>query len=185
MAQKWRSRGAGQGPRKPPPLDAAALERLGLRYVERYATTRAKLSEYLTRKLRERGWEGAVEPPVHALAERFAELGYVNDGEFATSRAAALGRRGFGPRRVAASLHQAGIAPEDAEAAHILAREAAWGSALDFARRKRIGPFAAMVPDRPAREKAMAAMARAGHDFATARRIVMADPGCVPEEDDA
>ena len=44
--------------RQPPPLDAAALERLALRYVERFATTRGRLTDYLTRKIRERGWEG-------------------------------------------------------------------------------------------------------------------------------
>ena len=48
-------------PRRPlPPLDQPALERAALRYVERYATTRAKLVAYLTRKLRERGADGAV-----------------------------------------------------------------------------------------------------------------------------
>ena len=38
-----------------PPLDAAALERLALRYVERFATTRGKLTDYLRRKIREIG----------------------------------------------------------------------------------------------------------------------------------
>jgi len=37
-----------------PPLDAEGLERLGLFYAGRYATTRAKLADYLRRKLRER-----------------------------------------------------------------------------------------------------------------------------------
>jgi regulatory protein len=39
-----------------PPLDQAALQELALRYVGKYATTRAKLRAYLGRKLRERGW---------------------------------------------------------------------------------------------------------------------------------
>ncbi|HYZ48955.1 MAG TPA: RecX family transcriptional regulator, partial [Sphingomonas sp.] len=58
MAQSWRSGpGAGRA-RGAAPLDAPALERFALRYVERYATTRARLADYLSRKLRERGWAG-------------------------------------------------------------------------------------------------------------------------------
>ncbi|KTW08260.1 RecX family transcriptional regulator, partial [Sphingomonas sanguinis] len=38
------------------------LERLALRYVERFATTEGKLVDYLTRKLRERGWAGEGAP---------------------------------------------------------------------------------------------------------------------------
>ena len=50
-----------------PPLDAEALEQAALSYAGRYATTRAKLAAYLARKLRERGWNGAGEPPVGRL----------------------------------------------------------------------------------------------------------------------
>ena len=51
-------------PRRPvPPLDRAALERLALRYVERFATTRGRLTDYLKRKIRERGWDGDAGRP--------------------------------------------------------------------------------------------------------------------------
>ena len=53
------------------PLDAAALDRIALRYVERFATTRARLADYLRRKIRERGWDGEPVDPA-AIAERFA-----------------------------------------------------------------------------------------------------------------
>ncbi|MBY0519066.1 MAG: hypothetical protein K2P79_01420 [Sphingomonas sp.] len=51
------------------------------------------------------------------------------------------------------------------------------GPALTFARKRRIGPFAATLADRPQREKQLAAMLRGGHDFDTARRIVAMEPG--------
>jgi len=41
-----------------------------------------------------------------------------------------------------------------------------------LARRRRFGPFAAEAPDRPLREKHLAAMLRAGHRLDIARRIV-------------
>ena len=72
-----------------PPLDAASLERLALRYVERFATTRGKLVAYLARKIRERGWEGET-ADLAALADRFAERGYVNDRLFAEAKASSV-----------------------------------------------------------------------------------------------
>ena len=75
--------------RPPTPLDPARLERLALRYVERFATTRAKLRRYLERKLRERGWGADAAPDTAALVERMAALGYVDDAAFAEARVAA------------------------------------------------------------------------------------------------
>jgi len=166
-----------------PPLDADGLERAALRYVERYATSRAKLASYLRRKLRERGWEGDGEPPVERLVERMAELRYVDDRAFATARAASLGRRGYGERRVSEALRAAGIEENDAEEARDHARSGAWEAALRFAERRRIGPFATSEPDPAQRQKAMAAMLRAGHSMDVSRRLVRARPGEVPEAD--
>ena len=172
-----------RNPKVKPPYDAAALEQAALFYAGRYATTRAKLAFYLRRKLRERGWGGAGEAPVEALVERMARLGYVDDRAFASARAAALSRRGYGARRIGAALRGAGIGEEDAAEARALAADAAWAAALRFAERKRIGPFAAEAADRPEREKALAAMLRAGHPVEIARRLVAAPPGQVPQTD--
>ena len=170
--------------RKPPqPLDPASLERLALFYVGRYATTRAKLRTYLARKLRERGWIEGLADPVDSLVERLSTLGYVDDAAFAMSRAASFQRRGFGERRLAQALGAAGIAPTESEAARTQARDGALESALRFAERKRIGPFAAERPDRKSREKAFAAMIRAGHAAEVIKKIVDLAPGEVPESD--
>ena len=166
-------------PRRPlPPLDQPALERAALRYVERYATTRAKLVGYLNRKLRERGAEGAVD--VDALADRMAELRYVDDRAFAEARVASMTRRGLGARRVQDALRPAGVGAEDAGEFRETLEEGAEDAALAFARRKRIGPFAAVPVERDRREKQIAAMVRAGHAPALARRIV----GLEPSDDD-
>ena len=169
--------------RQAAPLDSDGLERLALLYAERYATTRFRLRAYLRRKLRERGWAGTGDPPLDALVERFDRLGYVDDRAFAESRAASLIRRGYGERRVAEALRAAGIESGDSEHAREEAKGEAWNAALRFARRKRIGPFAAEAPDREGRRKAFAAMLRAGHDMAHVRRLVEAAPGEIPESD--
>lgn len=165
-----------------PPLDAAGLERIALAYVGRYATTRARLTAYLRRKLGERGWSGDGAAPVDALVERCATLGYVDDRQFAVMRAASLGRRGYGARRVGDALRAAGIKAEDSAEANVAATGSAWETAVAFARRRRIGPFAAIHADADRRRKAMGAMMRAGHDFEISRRLVDAPPGADPEQ---
>ena len=169
--------------RSRPPLDAEALEQAALRYAGRYATTRAKLRAYLMRRVRERGWEGAAEPGYDGLVERMAALGYVDDRAFATARAAALGRRGYGERRVGEALRAAGIEEEDGAEARQAARDDAWTAALRFAERRRIGPFALVEADRAGRDKALAVMLRAGHPMALARKLVAARPGEIPDAD--
>jgi regulatory protein len=171
-------------PRKHPlPLDDEALEQRALAYAGRYATTRARLADYLHRKIRERGWAGSGEPPVAALVDRMAALGYVDDRAFAVARASALTRRGYGARRVREVLRAAGIGEDDRAEADDATLGSAWEAALRFAERRRIGPFAAAEPDRAAREKAMAAMLRAGHCAELARRLIRARPGQIPEPD--
>lgn len=160
-----------------PPLDEAALDRLAIGYVGRYGTTEAKLALYLRRKLRERGWEGAGDPPVAAVVARCARLGYVDDAAFAEARSQALTRRGLGARRVAQALRAAGVGETAAAPAQEAAEGAAWEAALAFARRRRLGAFATHPRDPDQRRRDLAAMVRAGHGFGVARRIVEADPG--------
>jgi len=168
-----------------PPLDPEGLERLGLHYAGRYATTRSKLAAYLVRKVRERGWSGEAAPEsvVESLVERFAGLGYVDDRAFASARAASLMRRGYGERRVEQALRAAGIGEEEGEPARTEAKEGAWAAALRFAERKRIGPWAETEPDRDTRHKAFGAMIRAGHPIDIARRLLESKPGEIPESD--
>lgn len=183
MAQSWRVKHE-RNKRPRPALDGEALERLAIFYVGRYATTRAKLRTYLARKIRERGWSEPEPAPVDRLVERISELGYVDDRAFATARAASLQRRGYGERRVSQSLRAAGIEEEDAAEAREISEAGAWEAALLFARRKRIGPFAAEEGDRAARQKAFAAMIRAGHSMDTARKLLELPVGMVPNPDE-
>lgn len=165
-------------PKRPlTPLNAADLERFALRYVERYATTRGRLADYLKRKIRERGWNGEATPELTALAQRMADLGYINDLLFAESKAGAMGRRGLGARRIGQALRHAGIEDSDLDAVAPAMEADSISSALAFARRKRIGPFAPELAERPAQEKQLAAMVRAGHAFDLARKIVRMAPG--------
>lgn len=165
------------GRRPPLPLDQPRLDELALAYVGRFATTRAKLASYLARKLRERGWEGERSPDVEAIVERLSSLGYVDDRSYANIKARSLTARGYGARRVGDALRSAGIGEEDSAEAREQAESEAVESALRYARKRRIGPFASDSPDRAQVERSLAAMVRAGHDFGLSRAILEMEPG--------
>lgn len=165
-----------------PPLDLAALERLGLRYVERFATTRGKLTDYFRRKLRERGVVEGFEPAgIDSLVEKFARLGYVDDANWAGSKASSLTRRGYGPRRVGDALRAAGIDHELAQAV-APGEDEAFAAAETYARKRRIGRFGEGEADQDVKRKQLAAMIRAGHSFDISRRFVDMRPS---ESDEA
>lgn len=167
--------------RSKPPLVAADLDRLALRYVERFATTRARLRAYLVRKLRERGWAGEGPPDPEGVAERMAERGYVDDRAFAEARVRSMARRGLGARRVAMALRHDGIDAEDSADLEETIAADAFASALAFARRRRFGPFSAGGVDRDLHKKQVAAFLRAGHPPEIALRILRMGPGEVPD----
>ena len=160
-----------------PPLNAEQLHELALRYVAKYATTRSKLGGYLRRKIRERGWAGADEPAVDALVERMARSGLVDDATYALSKARSLSERGYGAGRIGQALRASGVGEEDSVEAREFADDCSADAAIRFARRKRIGPFSNERADPKARQKALAAMVRAGHGFDVARTLVDWEPG--------
>ncbi len=165
-------------PREPRPIDAAQLQDLAVGYAARYATTAAKLRQYLGRKLRERHWTPADPPDVEALVTRITALGYVDDRAWAAAKKRDLTARGFGQGRVRGALAAAGVSRGDAGA--VLAPDDGapddpYVPAIAFARRRRFGPFAREPATDPARQaRELAAMARAGHDFTVARRVLRA-----------
>ena len=161
-----------------PPLDEGRLNELALRYVGRFATTRAKLRSYLGRKLRERGWDGVREPDPAAIAERFAKQGYIDDSSYALAKSQSLVGRGYGARRVTEALKAAGIEEEHGAEAREHAEAEEVAAALRFARRRRLGPFAESAPRDPReKQKAIAAMVRAGHRFELSKAILALPPG--------
>lgn len=166
-------------PRRPPrPLDQTRLEELAIRYVGRFSTTRAKLLAYLHRKLRERGWSGERNPDPEALADRAVRAGYVDDRGYALAKASSHVGRGLGSRRLGAALRADGVADADGADALALSDRQAVESALRLARRKRLGPFAAEPAETPReREKALAAMIRAGHSIDLAKAVLALRPG--------
>jgi regulatory protein len=167
---------------EPATLDAARLNALALGYVARFATSAGKLETYLLRKLKAPPGAGWQQPDdespdlrgeVTALVARFVAAGYVDDQAFAQARSGGLQRRGYGRRHIAQALGQAGIAAEVVATA-LPDEQAARQAALALARKRRLGPFGPTPQDRPAREKQIATLLRAGHPLDSARKLVNA-----------
>ena len=101
----------GMRSRKAEPLDGAKLLEYALRTLSRQAMSIADLRTRLCRR--------AAEPAdVDAVIERLKEPGFLNDGRFAESYAAArLENQGFGPMRVMQDLRRKRVASEVAQTA--------------------------------------------------------------------
>ncbi|MEX0341443.1 MAG: regulatory protein RecX [Erythrobacter sp.] len=168
----------GRTRRRAKPLDRTRLEELAVGYVARFATSGGKLKAYLQRKIRERGFVEEEEPDVGGIVERFAAKGYVDDEAYGRAKASDLAARGFGARRVEQALHAAGIG-DGLRQALAPAESERRSAVLVLARKRRFGPFSTngdTGPDelRKLKEKQLAAMVRAGHEFDHARRVVEA-----------
>jgi regulatory protein len=185
--------GAQSRPRRAagPPPNAARLREAALAHLARFAATEAGLRRVLERRVAR--WARAAEAegqPREAIAASTAALtaeiadiaqslvatGAVNDAAFAESRARRLARSGHSRRAIAAHLAAKGIESDTAAAALPEGEEAELLAAIAFCRRRRIGPFARVAPDAPARMKALAALARGGFAQGLARRALAMEP---------
>ncbi len=181
---------AATGKKKKTPRKATPkyLENAALYYLSRFATSAENLKRVMMRKVdRSAHYHGtdAEEGRAHVdgLIGRYLNSGLLDDAAYARSRAEGLHRRGNSARMIRAKLRQKGVADEDIENALLaLGKDggedggnAELQAAVNYARRRRLGPFAAQPPAGEQREKQLASLARAGFSYDIARRVVEAD----------
>jgi len=174
-----------------PPPNVARLREAALAHLARFAATEVGLRRILERRVAR--WARAAEAEgqsretiaasaaaltaeIASIAQSLVVAGAVNDAAFAESRARRLARSGHSRRAIAAHLAAKGIESDTAAAALPEGEEAELLAAIAFCRRRRIGPFARMAPDAPARMKALAALARGGFAQSVARRALAMKP---------
>lgn len=187
--------------RRVKPVSERHLENVALFYVQRFAATAETLRRVLRRRVeRSARVHGTERAEGNAMAEavvgRVVAAGLVCDRAFACARASRLHGRGASPALISAHLKARGVAAElieealaelqaasagvaDAEV-HARGAAAAEGvafrAAVNLARRRRLGPFRRAEERAAFRGKDLAAFARAGFAYATAKRVLDA-PG--------
>jgi regulatory protein len=149
----------------------AELEKLALGYLNRFDCTSHKLAAYL-RKNADRTLNGAI----GELIARYQASGLVSDERFAASAVRRLTERGGSARAIAFKLGLKGV-PQNivSEALEARSRETAepdLEAAKNLVRRRRLGPFRPESERVQYRRRDLAALARAGFDFDTARRAL-------------
>ena len=175
-----------RGPRR---ITAQYLERAGLYYLERYATSVENFRRVLMRKVLRSAQAHDDDPAkgallVDALVARYADAGLLDDRRYAEAQARTMYGRGLAVRAIGARLRAKGVAADDIEAALVALGEeervANW-DALDlkaacvFARKRRLGPYRNKADGHDQRNKELAAMGRAGFDYETSRKVVEAE----------
>jgi regulatory protein len=159
-------------------MTEAALAEAAVFYLSRYASSSGNLRRVLINKVRRSAaYHGddpaALVPAVEAIVARHAKSGAVNDSAYAESQMRKLRRRGGSARTIVQTLAAKGVPSElVAEAAATLADDAGdREAAIVFARRRRLGPF--RRSDRAEnRQRDLAALGRAGFDYATAATVI-------------
>ncbi|MBN2751082.1 MAG: RecX family transcriptional regulator [Rhodospirillaceae bacterium] len=168
-------------------ITASYLENAAAFYLQRFDSTAENLRRVLHNKVRRAACHPEADIDTAAATQWIEEtivkmqrIGYIDDTRTATAKARALFARGTPPTMIRRRLAVAG-AGDDAIAAALNALAQNEGTddhdmtlkaALVLARRRRLGPF--RDPDKRAErhDRDMAALARAGFDFETVRRII-------------
>lgn len=177
--------------KQPRKVSAEYLERSALHYLERYASSSANLRRVLLRKVQASAKAHGTDAEegarwVDDLLARYRRSGLLDDKAYAEMKAGGLQRRGGSTRSIRQKLAAKGVDPDLVEQAvgsleGAESGEADLAAAVAYARRRRIGPFRVERPGREGedprarRDKDLSAMARAGFDLDTARRVLEAE----------
>ena len=179
--------------RTPKKATPERLEKAALFYLERYASSSENLRRVLMRRVERSarihgGDREENAAAVDAIIARFLKAGLLDDQSFAQARAASLHRRGASMRAIRMKLSEKGVDAATAEKAlETLADDLALDgeadpdltSAINYARRRRIGPYRTGPYRNGDREeykqRDLAALGRQGFSYDIAKRVIDAE----------
>ena len=171
-------------PRGPKKVSEKYLERVALWYLDRWGGSSGRLRRLLQRRVQDservHGTDAAEGRRwIEALILRLQESGVLNDRLVAESRARSHFAKGQALSSVARRLRQDGLDDEHIEAAIELLIEDRPAPNLEaaatYARRRRLGPYRVAGEREERRDRDLAALARRGFDYGTARRVIEAE----------
>lgn len=110
------------------------------------------------------------EKAIARVMARLDEAGYINDTDFAEQWAASRSAKSMGTRRIQMELRQKGVDSDIiSHTLSALDNDDVFAGALKAARKSAAGKDLSNIKDR---QKIMAALARRGYDYATAKQAV-------------
>lgn len=176
---------ARKGPKIPRKITEKYLYNAGLAYLQRFPAARAHFIAVMRRRIDKSCRhhtdqdKEACYALLEAAADKFGELGYLNDELYLKGMVNSLRGRGLSATAIRMKLRQKGL--KEDEIAHALAAHdeenglSDRSAALRLCRRKRIGPYAASpdaAKDPATRQKWLASLARAGFSYEDAVRAI-------------
>jgi regulatory protein len=167
--------GAAEKPHEP--LTRQKLEQLALSYINRFDCTASKLTRHLRERVRKLGGDAPdAERWIEELVQRYQSSGVLDDVRFATNLASQLSARGKSARAISQKLAQRGVSEQVASELRTARREAEPSAELDaartYVRKRRLGSFRPPEKREEFRQKDLAALARQGFSFDTARKAL-------------
>jgi regulatory protein len=183
------SEGAGRGGRKSKErariaVTLASLGEAALSYLNRRDASRDKLVKHLEQWIRRRGTPEdprEARPLIQELAARYQASGLINDDRLAQNALDSLRSRGASSRAIAHKLRARGVDASVIDATLATEKRESRGAELEAARalvkKKRLGSLRPEAERAANSRKDLAALARAGFDFDTARRALGAGAG--------
>lgn len=157
------------------------LENAALFYLQRFATSAGNFRAVMKRKIDKSCRFHKTEPAdfyplLDKLVERYISAGLLNDEVFAKAKTATLRRQGRSRQAITAKLQMKGLAAKDIDNAFAetdTSEDAELQAALQMTKRKKIGRYRVKpLTDIKDKQKEMAALARAGFSFDTAKRAL-------------
>lgn len=176
-----KARAEGRAPKQAEPLTRLKVEQMALAYVNRFDCTASKLKKHLAERVRKQGGDENAEAWIAELIERYLGSGVLNDVRFAKNLATQLTTRGKSSRMISQKLAMRGVSSEVAQELMTTRRQdepnAELEAARAFARKRRLGAHRDAEKRAEFRQKDLAALARQGFSFDTAKKALGALDG--------
>lgn len=171
-------------PRKPVEPTPKWLRDQALRYLNRFPATSRKMARHLFDKAAVQLEhfdlpEEKLKEDIAQVVEDMIKAGFINDTEFAASKARIMARQGRSVAQIGLKLQEMEFSDSDqaraldelGEDRHALDRRAA----ARFVKRRRFGPYKPEEVRGERRNKELASLARQGFSFDVATRVVDAE----------
>lgn len=190
MESSARTQQSQRKPRNPRKITRDYLHNAGLYYLQRFAASRARFEQVMTRKIKKscafhagQDFEACL-ALLKQVTDRFVEVGLLNDDLYTQGLVRSLRRSGKSRTFVIGKLREKGIDPDFAlpyleaedDARDDKSEPAELQAARIYARKKKLGPYAgpSRVNSDPQKiyQRHLGALARAGYSYDVAKKVL-------------